>query len=403
MQPVCTSTSGAAPSPPDLVALLRAAAAASGFSRLGIAAVGDRDPLVHARFCAWLDAGRAGPMAGWLEAHEPLRRDPATLLAGVRSVIMLATDHPPAAAGPAPLGRGRVASYAWGDDYHDLLRRRVNALGAWLEERLPGCRTRGVVDSAPFAEREFGWLAGLGWFGKNTMLIDPRAGSHFFLAALLTDAVLPGDAPIHVDHCGTCTACLDACPTGALVEPRILDAGLCVSALSIEERGAVPVELRPGMGDWIFGCDECQRVCPWNRLAPSSSEPTFAPRGGATTLDLADLLALDEEAFRQRFRGSPLLRAKRAGLARSAAVALGNQAASGDDAHARRALAALAAALTDPVAMVRGAAAWALGRWRAAGAAAAGGPLAARLVVETDAAVRDELSAALADAGDGLA
>ena len=398
MQPVCSSPS---PASPDLVAQLRSTAATLGFARLGIAAIGDRDQRVHARFRAWLDAGHAGPMAGWLEAHEPLRRDPATLLAGVRSVIMLATDHQPAAAEPAPPGRGRVASYAWGDDYHHLLRSRVNTLGSWLEHHLPGCRTRGVVDSAPFAEREFGWLAGLGWFGKNTMLIDPRAGSHFFLAALLTDASLPADEPIRVDHCGTCTACLDACPTGALVEPRILDARTCISALSIEERGAVPEALRPGIGDWLFGCDECQRVCPWNRLAPGSSEPAFAPRDGSTSLDLAEILALDEEGFRRRFRGSPLLRAKRAGLARTAAVVLGNQAGTGDDDRARRAVEALVGALADPAALVRGAAAWALGRWKSAGQASAGDALTARLDVEADDSVRAELSAALAGSGRG--
>lgn len=391
MQPVCTSTSGAAPSPPDLVALLRAAAAASGFSRLGIAAVGDRDPLVHARFRAWLDAGRAGPMAGWLEAHEPLRRDPATLLAGVRSVIMLATDHPPAAAGPAPPGRGRVASYAWGDDYHDLLRRRVNALGAWLEERLPGCRTRGVVDSAPFAEREFGWLAGLGWFGKNTMLIDPRAGSYFLLTALLTDLDLPADVPLDVDHCGSCTACLDACPTRAFPAPRVLDATRCISALTIEDHGPVPREFRAALGEWVFGCDVCQEVCPWNRHAPGSVEPALQPRDGAATLDPAALLRLDEAGFRDRFRGSAILRAKRRGLLRSAAIALGNQPAADR-------FDVLAAALADEEPVVRNAAAWALGRWIAAGVAAeaARAALGSRLAIEADDDVRRELAASLA-------
>jgi epoxyqueuosine reductase len=178
-----------------------------------------------------------------------------------------------------------VARYAWGDDYHDLLRGRVNMLAAWLEARVPGCRTRGVVDSAPLAEREFAWLGGLGWFGKNTMLIDPQAGSFFFLTALLTDLELPADAPLQVDHCGSCTACLDACPTDAFVEPRVLDASRCISALTIEDHGTIAPALRPGMQDWIFGCDICQEVCPWTRHAPGSSEPTVQPRQGATTLD----------------------------------------------------------------------------------------------------------------------
>jgi epoxyqueuosine reductase len=253
-----------------------------------------------------------------------------------------------------------VARYARGDDYHDLLRSRANALAAWLEDRVPGCRTRGVVDSAPLAERDYGLLAGLGWIGKNTMLIDPRAGSYFFLTAILTDLDLPADMPLEADHCGTCTACLDACPTDAFVEPRVLDATKCIATLTIEDHGPVSLDLRSGIGDWVFGCDVCQEVCPWNRHAPGSVEPAFAPRGGETTLDLADLLRPDEVAFRRRFKGSPLLRAKRRGLARSAAIALGNRP---DPA----AFDALAAALTDAEPVVREAAAWALGRWIEAG------------------------------------
>ena len=308
---------------------------------------------------------------------------------------MLATDHavgPSAAALPSAPGHGRVARYAWGDDYHDLLRNRVNALAGWLERRVPGCRTRGVVDSAPLAEREFAWLAGLGWFGKNTMLIDPRAGSYFLLTALLTDLDLPAAVPVQVDHCGTCTACLDACPTEAFVEPRLLDASRCVSGLTIEDHGAIPAPLRAGMGNWVFGCDICQEVCPWNRHAPGSAEPTFQPRTGETTLGLVDLLGLDEPAFRRRFRGSAVLRAKRRGLLRSAAIALGNRP---DPAAAS----ALAAAVADDDPVVRGAAAWALGRWLAHDelAARARQALAERLVVETDADVRAEIERALAE------
>lgn len=376
----------------DLLAALRTRAAELGFARLGIAAADGRDPRVHERFRAWLAAGLGGPVQRWLERHEPLRRQVAALLPGVRSVIMLATDHP-AAAPPAPPGRGRVASFAWGDDYHRLLRRRVNTLAEWVETQLPGCRTRGVVDSAPLAEREYAWLAGLGWFGKNTMLIDPRAGSHFLLTALLTTATLPTDDPVLVDHCGTCTACLDACPTGAFVAPRVLDAARCISALSIEERGMVPAELRSGMGDWVFGCDECQRVCPWNRLAPGSAEPAFQPRDGEPTIDLVAMLRLDEEGFRSRFRGSPLLRAKRTGLLRSAAIALGNLAAP-QSPLAAAVVAALTASLDDASPLVRAASAWALGRWHAAGATDASTALRSRLAREPDPAVRAELGAA---------
>ena len=342
----------------DLAAAVRAEAVRIGFSRVGIAPAGP--PPHHDAFRRWLAAGSAGVMQEWLTRHEPLRRDPASLLPGARSVIVLATDYPadpPAAAAP---GWGRVARYARGDDYHDLLRSRANALAAWLEARVPGCRTRGVVDSAPLAERDYGLLAGLGWIGKNTMLIDPRAGSYFFLTAILTDLALPCDVPLEVDHCGTCTACLDACPTDAFVEPRVLDASRCIATLTIEDRGPVPESLRPALADWVFGCDVCQEVCPWNRHAPGSAEPAFQPRDGAATLDLAALLRLDAAGFRGRFAGSPLVRAKRSGLLRSAALALGNQP---DPA----AFPALAAALADAEPVVREAAAWALGRWIAAG------------------------------------
>jgi len=349
-----------------LVADLRAEATRLGFSRLGVAPADParRPPFVHEGFRRWLDAGFAGVMEPWLREHEPLRRDVRQLLTDTRSVIVLATDHATQAGddrnGPGQGGgRGRVARYAWGGDYHDLLRARVNDLAAWLEGRVPGCQTRGFVDSAPFPEREYGWLAGLGWVGKNTLLIDPEAGSFFFLTILLTTAELPADVPLEVDHCGTCTACLDACPTQAFVEPRLLDASRCLSAITIEDHGPVAPELRAGLGDWLFGCDICQEVCPWNRHAPGSTVPEFQPREGAA-LGLADLLALDEAGFRAHFRGTPLFRAKRRGLLRTAVILLGNR----PDAASTE---ALVAALGDGDEVVREAAAWALGRWIEAG------------------------------------
>lgn len=346
----------------DLAIALRAEAVRLGFARIGIAAAAP--PLRQDVFRQWIAQGHAGVMEAWLKRHEPLRGDPRTLLPGARTVIMLATDYStampetrgPDAADPPQQGRGRVSRYAWGDDYHDLLRDRVNDLAAWLRQQVPGCSARGVVDSAPLAEREFGWQAGLGWFGKNTMLIHPSAGSFFFLTGLLTDLELPADAPIEVDHCGTCTACLDACPTGALPAPRVLDARRCISAVTIEDHGALPDDLRSGLGDWVFGCDICQDVCPWNRHAPVSHEPAFQPRGSETTLSLAEILSLDDAGFRRRFKGSPMLRAKRTGLARSAALVLGNR-------PDPTAAAALEQALRDPEPVVRDAAAWALGQW----------------------------------------
>ncbi|MEI8071700.1 MAG: tRNA epoxyqueuosine(34) reductase QueG [Planctomycetota bacterium] len=368
-----------------LIDTLRSEAQRLGFARLGIAPA--QPPNRQEVFRHWLDQGFAGVMDKWLRRQEPLRADPGTILENAQSVIMLATHYstepcspalaashkldaaagmPPDERGetrPSLADRGRVSRYAWGDDYHDLLRTRVNSLGAWLRASVPGCRTRGVVDSSPLAEREFGWRAGLGWFGKNTMLIDPSAGSFFFLSALLTDLVLPADQPLEIDHCGTCTACLDACPTGALPAPRVLDANRCISAITIEDHGPVPLDLRRGMGEWIFGCDICQEVCPWNRHAPVSEEPAFLPRDGERTLSLVELLALDEVGFRQRFKGSPLLRAKRRGLLRSAAIAIGNLAHSGQPLTAAVAR-SLETAMNDPEPVVRDAAAWALEQWR---------------------------------------
>ena len=376
----------------DVVGDLHHAARRLGFDRLGIAPADPaaRPPFIHEGFRRWLDAGLAGAMEPWLREHEPLRRDARTLLDDSRSVIMLATDHATAADGePGGAGRGRVARYAWGGDYHDLLRARVNTLAAWLEDRMPGCRTRGFVDSVPFPEREYGWLAGLGWIGKNTLLIDQEAGSFFFLTVLLTTADLPADAPLEVDHCGTCTACLDACPTQAFVEPRVLDASRCISALTIEDHGPVEPALRPVLGDWLFGCDVCQEVCPWNRHAPGSRVPEFQPRDGAG-LALGDLLALDDAGFRERFRGTPIARAKRRGLVRSAALVLGNRPDPGSRAE-------LAGALADADPVVRGAAAWALGRWIAAGVLAhrCRADLETRRHVEPDAAVIREIDQAL--------
>jgi epoxyqueuosine reductase len=378
--------------PAALVAELRREAEGLGFSRLGIAAA--VPPPHHDAFRGWLAAGMAGITQPWLERHEPLRRSLEAILPGACSVVMLATDHglgDAAGSEPLPIGHGRLARYARGDDYHDLLRSRLNRLASWLEARVPGGRARGVVDSAPLAERDFAWLAGLGWFGKNTMLIDPRAGSYFLLAALVTDIDLPPDDRLETDHCGTCTACLDACPTGAFPAPRVLDASKCISALTIEDHGPIASARRQDIDEWIFGCDVCQEVCPWNRHAPGSGEPAFQPRGGQASLSLAEMLALDERGFRERFRGSPILRAKRRGLLRSAALVLGNR-------PHPPAFAALAAAAADADAVIRGAAAWALGRWIAADVmpAEARGVLESRLSIEQDANVRAELEAGLA-------
>ena len=265
-------------------------------------------PFGAGRLDEWLAAGYAGEMQYIADRREAYD-DPQHVLPGARSIVMLgmlyATEEPRV---PGPT-EGRVARYAWGAvDYHDLIRDRLHELADYLRELVPGAATRGVVDTAPLMEREFAQLAGLGWVGKNTLLLNKHVGSYFFLAALLTDVELDFDVAQIYDHCGTCTACLDACPTAAFPQPYVLDATRCISYLTIEMHGPVPVELRPGMGDWVFGCDVCQEVCPWNQKAPRSQEPAFAPLADLNPLELTALFDMDEDAFKQRFRRSPLWR-----------------------------------------------------------------------------------------------
>jgi epoxyqueuosine reductase len=334
---------------------LKQQARALGFELVGVAPATPADGFDRLR--DWLARGFAGDMH-YIERHADARRHPASVLPEVRSVVMVGMNYLSGVAGPTAAHRrhhGRVARYARGADYHDVLRQRLNRLVAWLQGERPGCRGRGVVDTAPLLERDFARRAGLGWFGKNTMLLNKRLGSYFFLGALLVDLELQPDPPFTAAHCGTCTACLDACPTAAFAAPGVLDARRCVSYLTIELRGSVPEELRPGLGDWIFGCDVCQEVCPWNRKAPQGNEPSLGEREEFLSLDLIEVLGLSEEEFRRRFRGTALMRTKRRGLLRNAALALGN---AGDPA----ALPALRRALDDPEPLVREAAGWAIAR-----------------------------------------
>jgi epoxyqueuosine reductase len=325
-----------------------------GFDPVGIAPASPADDFEHLR--SWLERGFAGRM-DYLERHADARHHPASILPTVRSVVMVGLNYCPAPVTPddGESLRGRVARYAGGLDYHDVLRARLNALLAWVQERVPGTQGRGVVDTAPLLERDFARRAGLGWIGKNTMLINKRLGSYLFLAALLLDLELATDAPFSAQHCGTCTRCLQACPTQAFAGSFQLDARRCISYLTIELRGPVPEELRPGLGDWVFGCDVCQEVCPWNRKAPLGIEDELAPTQVGLTADLVEMLSLSEEEFRHRYRRTALWRPRRRGLLRNAALALGNL---GDP----RALPALERALSDAEPLVREAAAWAIER-----------------------------------------
>ncbi|MEM9657587.1 MAG: tRNA epoxyqueuosine(34) reductase QueG, partial [Planctomycetota bacterium] len=256
-----------------------------GFARCGVCSA--VSPSGANRLDEWLARGYAGEMH-YLEERREAYGHPRHVLEGVRSLIMLTLPYGGADPSPAPPGTGRVARYAWGDaDYHDLARKRLHALADYLRELSPESRTRGVVDTAPLLEREFAQLAGLGWIGKNTLLLNRSAGSYFFLAALLTDLALPPDTAHQQDHCGTCTACLDACPTGAFPAPYVLNASQCVSYLTIEHRGATPTDLRESIGNWVFGCDVCQEVCPWNRRSDPVATPELLPVASLDPLPLA--------------------------------------------------------------------------------------------------------------------
>ncbi|MEM7783764.1 MAG: tRNA epoxyqueuosine(34) reductase QueG, partial [Planctomycetota bacterium] len=250
----------------------------------------------------------------------------------------------------------KIARYAWGQaDYHDLVHRKLKVLKKFCLELNPDGKVRGVVDTAPLLEREFAELAGLGWRARNSLLINRKQGSFLNLAAMLFDFELESDAPYLKNHCGNCTACLDACPTDAFEGPYVLNATKCISYLTIEHRSPVPKSLRTKMDNWVLGCDVCQDVCPWNQRSPRSSDPVFSPVEGHNSFDLRELFDLDDDQYRARFRKTPLWRPKRRGILRNAAIALGNY-------PDQENLGALAKGIEDTEPLVRGASAWALGR-----------------------------------------
>ena len=364
-----------------LATQLKARAYAAGFDLAGIATLGPAD--TSERFDAWLASGYAGTMT-YMERHAAVRRDSRLPEPGMRSALVVGLNY----GGRQPTGT--VARYARGDDYHRVMWDLLAGLGTWLTEQ-NGSVTRAYVDTGPVLERDLARRAGLGWVGKNTTLIHPRLGSFFFIGALFTDLMLDPDAPFEDERCGSCTRCLDACPTAAFVQPRELDATRCISYLTIELRDAIPTELRTGIGELVYGCDICQDVCPWNvKFSRDAALPSMAPHRTAPSPEPAELLALDAEAFRARFRGTAITRTKRTGLARNAAVAMGNR-------RDARDVPALAAALrTDPEPLVRAHAAWALGRF--APDASARNHLEASRTTEQDAAVLAEIGAALARA-----
>jgi epoxyqueuosine reductase len=307
---------------------IRAQAFGLGFDLAGITTLGSVETAPH--FDRWLDRGFAGDMH-YLPKWAHKRRDSRLPYEGVRSAIVVAMSY----GGREP--SGPVARYARGDDYHDVLDAKLRELHAWLSAELGrDVRGRAYVDTGPLLERDLARRAGLGWFGKNTNLINPTLGSFFFLGALLVDLELAPDEPFATDHCGTCTRCIDACPTHAIVEPRVLDATRCISYLTIEAKGEIPSALRESVGELIYGCDICQDVCPWNekfsRALPEGSpfEAREAIAGKDARTLARELLAMTQEEFGLAFSKSPMKRAKLRGLKRNAAVVLGNVAAMED-------------------------------------------------------------------------
>lgn len=340
---------------------IRAAARAAGFDRCGFVRL---EPPPHAAFLRrWLDAGNAAGMA-YLDKGYEKRLDPRRILDSARSIVSLAVRYAPPPLPvidwPAEL-RGRIAAYAFEADYHPRIEAQLDTLASTVRRLVPGVEVKRSVDVGAVLEREWASLSGVGWFGKNTNILHTADGSYFFLAELITSLDIESDAPVE-DRCGTCTRCLDLCPTGALRPGYELDARQCISYWTIEHRGAIPPAMRPALGAWIFGCDICQEVCPWNDKAPLAAAPAASEM---LQPYLPELLQLDDDGFRERFRRTALWRTKREGLARNVAVVLGNS-------RNPAAVPYLGDALHhDPAAVVRGHAAWALGRIGGGGARAA--------------------------------
>jgi epoxyqueuosine reductase len=392
--------------PASLSRRIKAQGAALGFDLVGISSV--QPPAHDDAFAEWLRRGYHGEMA-YLTRTADSRRHPERFLPWARSVVSVGLNYytpytrdavptsrepratnrraPQAREATTGPGSGWVSRYAWGADYHDVMGEKLERLLAFVRtEAAQDVQGRAFVDAGPVLDREVGARGGIGWFGKNTNLLSMRIGSFFVLGELFLELDLAWDRPVR-DRCGHCRLCLDACPTSAFVGPYALDARRCISYLTIELKGAIPRAFRPAMGAHIFGCDICQDVCPYNAKCRATAEPAFQPRPGLVAPELIPLLRLTDAEFKVRFRGSPILRAKRRGFLRNVCVALGNL--GGADA-----VPALAQALAgDPDALVRAHAAWALGRIGGGGADAVLGETLAR---EADPAVREEIALALA-------
>jgi epoxyqueuosine reductase len=339
----------------SLTAIIKEEALRLGFTLAGVTLP---EPPPHWQaFQHWLSMGRHASMH---YLTDPRRADPRLVLPGCRSILVLAVSYPCSSAFPAhgqPGTTGRVAAYAGGPDYHSVLPMRLKKLVSFIETQVgQPVSHRIYTDTGPLLERDLAQRAGLGWIGRNTCLIHPGFGSYLLLAEILLGIDLETDEPFSFDRCGTCTRCIQACPTGCILPDRTLDARLCISYLTIENKGEIPLHLRRKMGNWVFGCDICQQVCPWNkwdRAVNGNFDPEFSEVSGISRLDLPAEMTLTPHEFNRKFRGSPVLRSKRSGYLRNVAVALGN---SGDPA----ALPALKSASVDPEPVIQAHARWAV-------------------------------------------
>jgi len=334
----------------DLKEIIKDKAHQLGFVLAGVTT--PEPPPHYSTFENWLAQGQHGTM-GYLadERSRTRRADPREILPECKSILVLATPYSSPSEGGQGEGKARIASYAWGNDYHDVLPARMKELVQFIEEQAGGpIRNRYYTDTGPILERDLAQRAGIGWIGKNTCLINPKQGSYFLLSEILLDLPLEPDLPMVTDHCGTCTRCITACPTQCILPNRTLDARRCISYLTIELKDDIPPELRPLIGDWAFGCDVCQMVCPWNRFAVEG-DPAFGTQNPSRSL--TEELVITPQEFNQRFKRTPIQRAKRRGYLRNVAVALGNTAS-------WHALPVLNNALDDPEPMVREHAKWAV-------------------------------------------
>ena len=372
---------------PSITSLIKEKARELGFDLVGAIPV-SRSKTIDI-YNAWLKKGYAGSMA-YLERHAELKADPRSLLPETMSLLALGFNYKtlePSEQVNNP-DIGCISRYAWGDDYHEIIRSKLSILEKYLCQELnAGKLSRSFVDSGPVLEREVAQRAGLGWIGKHSNLINWKKGSWFFLAELLVDVQLEEDLPFTRVDCGSCTICIEACPTDAIIADRTLDARRCISYLTIELKGAIPLELRPKMANLIFGCDICQEVCPWNREAPQSPEPKLRPRPENVAPQLVELMKLDQSAFSKRFRNSPIKRTKRRGFLRNVAVSLGNWANP-------EGIPALSLGLQDEEELVRSHSAWALGQIPDLEAKA---KLEEAKITEKNSEVLHEIEAALTD------